>query len=72
MIVKLRLREIAESKNITISDLQRNTGLTMGLVRRYWYNETSSIKLEALGALATYLKVKPNDLITEIQNDNLS
>ena len=70
MVVKLRLREIAESKNITISALQRNTGLTMGLIRRYWYNETSSIKLEALGVLATYLRVKPDDLITEIKNDN--
>jgi DNA-binding Xre family transcriptional regulator len=70
MVVKLRLREIAESKNITISALQRNTGLTMGLIRRYWYNETSSIKLEALGVIATYLRVKPDDLITEIKNEN--
>lgn len=64
MIVKLCLREIAEKKNITLSDIQRNTNLTMGLVRRYWYNKTSSIKLEALGILAAYLKVNPNELIT--------
>lgn len=64
MIVKLCLREIAEKKNITLSDIQRNTNLTMGLVRRYWYNKTSSIKLEALGILAAYLKVNPSELIT--------
>ncbi|MBN1454295.1 MAG: helix-turn-helix transcriptional regulator [Anaerolineales bacterium] len=69
MVVKLRLKEIAEGKNVTISEIQRNTGLTMGMVRRYWYNKTSSIKLDALGVLANYLKIKPSELIIEIEGD---
>jgi transcriptional regulator with XRE-family HTH domain len=65
MKVKLCLKEIAQAKRLTISDIQRKSGLTMGLVRRYWYNETTSVKLEALGLLATLLHVKPNELISE-------
>ena len=61
----LRLKELAEAKdkNLTISQVQRSTGLTIGLVRRYWYNQTSSVTLEALEKLAAFLGVQENELI---------
>ena len=72
MKVRLRLREIAKEKGLTISDIQRRSGLTMGLVRRYWYNETTSVRLEAIGVLATLLNVKPSELISESDNEENS
>lgn len=61
----LRLKELAEAKdkNLTISQVQRATGLTIGLVRRYWYNQTTSIKFEAVEKLAAFLGVAETDLI---------
>jgi transcriptional regulator with XRE-family HTH domain len=59
----LRVKEHAENKGFTMSQVQRSTGLTTGLVRRYWHNQTTSIKLEALEKLATFLNVPENELI---------
>lgn len=59
----LRVKEHAENQGFTMSQVQRSTGLTTGLVRRYWHNQTTSIKLEALEKLATFLKVPENELI---------
>lgn len=70
--VRLCLQEIAKSKGLTLSDIQRNTGLTMGMVRRYWYNNTSSVKLEALEVIADYLDIKPSDLITDEEDNQTS
>jgi len=62
MIVKLKLRELAEQRNLNLSQVQRETGLTMGLVRRYWYNDTSSVQLDAICKLALLLDVMPGEL----------
>lgn len=48
-----------------MSLVQRRSGLTMGMIRRYWLNETGEVQLEALGALAQLLNVKPGDLLTD-------
>ena len=63
--VRLKLKEIAEEKGYNLSQLQRKSGLTMGMVRRYWYNKTCQVTLEALGILAHLLGVTPGELITD-------
>ncbi len=76
---RLRLREVAEAQGFTISQLQRQTGLDMGMVRRYWYNEgrkgpLTEVNLAALYKLANVLNVKPGELLeedTEEQNINI-
>ena len=65
---RLRLKELAEERGLNISQLQRQSGLDMGMVRRYWYNEGTKgplheINLIALGKLAQVLGVRPGDLI---------
>ncbi len=65
---RLRVRELAEERGLNISQLQRQTGLDMGMVRRYWYNEGTKgplheINLIALGKLAQVLGVHPGELI---------
>lgn len=65
---RLRLKELAEERGFNISQLQRQTGLDMGMVRRYWYNEgtkgpLNEVNLIALGKLARVLGVYAGDLI---------
>lgn len=64
-VVRLRLRELAEKKGLNMSQVQRDSGLTMGMVRRYWYNHTSEVRLTALSALAETLGVRPIELLTD-------
>ena len=55
-MIKLRINELCEQNNVNMSQLQRGTGLTLGLVRRYWKNEVDSVSLEALETILTFLK----------------
>jgi transcriptional regulator with XRE-family HTH domain len=64
-MVRLRLRELAQSRGLNISQVQRKTGLTMGMVRRYWYNQTTQVDLLALDALARLLEIAPGELFTD-------
>lgn len=63
-MLRLQLRELAEARGLNISQVQRQTGLDMGLVRRYWYNESGEVRLAALDTLATLLDVDPGELLT--------
>jgi len=67
---RLRLKELAEARGLTMSQVQRRTGLTMGMVRRYWYNQGRTgplleVNLEALDRLAHLLQVRPGDLMDD-------
>lgn len=67
MTVKLRLQELARARNLNISQVQRRTGLTITMVRRYWYNETSEVSLQALDILSELLQVAPGDLLIKTE-----
>ena len=62
-MIRIALKDIAEAKGFNLSQVQRQSGLTMGLVRRYWYNETEEVKLSALSKLCQLLDCTPGDLI---------
>jgi DNA-binding Xre family transcriptional regulator len=68
MQVRLRVKDLAEERGLNMSQLQRQTGLTMGMVRRYWYNEgkdgqLDGVSLSALNKIAEVLEVRPGELI---------
>lgn len=72
--LRLRIREIAQRKGVSMSQLQRQTGLTMSLVRRYWYNTQDGrkrgkpltfVSFEPLAVLARFLEVEPGSLLTD-------
>lgn len=67
MAVKLRLQELALARNLNLSQVQRRTGLTITMVRRYWYNETSEVSLRALDTLSELLQVAPGDLLIKME-----
>jgi transcriptional regulator with XRE-family HTH domain len=64
-MVRLRLRELATARGLNLSQVQRRAGLTMGMTRRYWYNETTQVDLRAVDVLARLLEVKPGELFTD-------
>ena len=56
---------MAEECGLNMSQVQRQSGLTMGMVRRYWRNEVREVSLDALDRLATLLGVEPGELLAE-------
>jgi transcriptional regulator with XRE-family HTH domain len=68
MTVRVRLKEIAESKGLNMSQIQRRSGLTMMQIRRYWHNKgkhgaLEQVSLPAIGALSRVLEVEPGELL---------
>ncbi len=66
--MRLQVKEMAEARGLNMSQLQRQTGLTMGMVRRYWYNEgkgqsLDGVQLSALSKIAAVLGVRTGELI---------
>ncbi len=71
-MAKLRLKEIAEAQGLNMSQLQRQSGLTMGVVRRYWYSTANGladgdplemVSLTHINRLAEVLNVRPGELL---------
>lgn len=65
-MIVIRLKELAEAKGLNMSQVQRRADLTMGLIRRYWYNDTASVDLRAIDRLCEVLDCEPGDLIKRI------
>ena len=61
-MVQLRIKELAEERNLNMSQLQKATQLDLGLIRRYWYNDTSMVRLDALTVFAAFFGVTVGDL----------
>lgn len=62
-MIVIRLKELAEAKNLNMSQVQRRADITMGLVRRYWRNDTTSVDLRAIDRLCALLDCEPGDLL---------
>lgn len=56
-MITIRLAAIAESQGKNMSQIQRESGLTMGMVRRYWNNQTADVRLSAIETLCRLLNV---------------
>jgi transcriptional regulator with XRE-family HTH domain len=64
-MLRLRVKEIAEAQGLNRSQLQLKSGVTLSLLNRYWNNNTSEIRLEALEKIAKALGVKSTDLLVD-------
>jgi DNA-binding Xre family transcriptional regulator len=63
MVVKIIIREIAESKGIANpSQLKRATGLNYAQCHLYWNSQPKQIGVDALNRLCMALKVTPGQL----------
>ena len=64
-MLKLQIKEIAESQGLNQSQLQIKAGVNMGLLRRYWHNDTGEVRFELLAKIAKALGVPAKDLLIE-------
>ncbi len=71
---RLRVRELAEARDLNISQLQRKADITMGTARRYWYStrdgkaegaSLEELNLPVMRSIARVLGVKVRDLLSE-------
>lgn len=69
-MLKLRVKEIAESQGFNRSRLQIKSGVTLPLLNRYWDNETTEVKLAALGKIAKALGVKSGELLEDVDEND--
>ncbi len=67
-MLKLIVKLIAEEKRLNRNQLQLMSGVTLPLLTRYWNNNTTEVRLDALERIARALNVMPGELIaTEAQ-----
>jgi transcriptional regulator with XRE-family HTH domain len=71
-MLKLRIKEIAESQNLNRSQLQLKSQVTLPLLTRYWNNNTTEVKLDALERIAKALGVKVGDLFVEETGESVA
>ena len=64
-MVRLLIKDLAEQKGISQSRLQREAGVTMPMLRRYWQNDTDSVHLVSMVKIARALGVRVSDLFAE-------
>lgn len=64
-MAKLRVKEVAESKNITQTQIIERSGVTPQLLHRYWHNYTGSVSLDQIEKIARALGVKSGDLLVD-------
>jgi DNA-binding Xre family transcriptional regulator len=71
-MIRLRVREVAQQRGLSLSDLQREAKLPISTARRYWYNSKTGlardegtlteVNLVTIGEIANLLKIQPGDL----------
>jgi transcriptional regulator with XRE-family HTH domain len=67
-MLKLRVKEIAEAQGLNRSQLQLKSQVTLPLLTRYWKNDTTEVKLDALYKIARALGVSAGELLVEVED----
>jgi len=70
MAVRLRVKEIARAKGVSMGKLQRDADVAYNTVKRIFKDPYYVTTTETLGKLAKALGVSPGELIEEDLNDN--
>ena len=66
-----RLREIAEPERWNAKKLSEATGLAYNTVWGIWTNKSKRADLDTLATLARVLKIRPGDLISDLDPEDL-
>ena len=68
-VIKLRIREVAQSKGImTAYQLQKLTGVQPSLAAKWYKNEIKMIAIDTIDLLCKKLDCTPNDLLAFDKN----
>lgn len=62
-MITIRLSAIAERQGKNMSQVQRESGLTMGMIRRYWNNDTIDVRLPAIETLCRLLGCSVGEML---------
>lgn len=69
MVVRLRVKEIAKEKGISMGKLQRDADVAYNTVKRMFKDPYYITTTETLGKLAKALGVTPGELIEEVPDE---
>lgn len=69
-MLRLRIKELAQAQKLNRSQLQLKSQVTLPLLTRYWNNNTTEVKLDALERIAKALGVRVGDLFLEETEEN--
>ncbi|MEP6605003.1 MAG: helix-turn-helix transcriptional regulator [Nitrosospira sp.] len=70
-MITCRLSTILGARRLKVSDLCRGTGIARATLDRYYYDKVKSFDREVLGKLCTFLNIKPGDLLTTVDQQDL-
>ncbi len=68
-MLKIYLQEMADANEINKSQLSLRAQVGIGVVRRYWDNETTSVDLRVIEKFCDALKCEPGDLIKRVREN---
>lgn len=64
-MVRLKVKEIAESKGYNMSSLSRASDVSFGTIKRMWRNPYSGATVDTLSKIAKALQVEIAELIED-------
>jgi DNA-binding Xre family transcriptional regulator len=65
-MIRLRVREVAESQGLNMSRLSRRADVDLKTVQRIWHGPTKEISTATLDKLARALGVEASDLLETV------
>jgi DNA-binding Xre family transcriptional regulator len=68
MRTRLRVKEVAESKNFNMSSLSRASNISFNTIKRLWTHPYEGAKIDTLLKIARVLDVQVTELIEEFED----
>lgn len=68
-MIRLRVKEVAESQGLNMSRLSRRADVDLKTVQRIWHEPTKEISTATLDKLARALGVEASDLLETVPDD---
>ncbi len=68
-MLRLRVKEVAESKGWNMSRLSRATDISFTTIKRLWTKPYSGANIDTLVKIAKVLNVQVTELIEEVPDD---
>ena len=67
-MLRLRVKEVAQSKGYNMSSLSRATDISFSTIKRIWTKPYEGANINTLSKIAKALDVTVNDLVEEIED----
>lgn len=71
-MARLRVKEVAQQRELTQRALAEQSGVTVQLLNRYWNNNVQRVDLDELEKIAAALGVKIGDLIVSDREQTMN